>query len=207
LNDDAEVFAYAAGARSGALGVMLATQTALKPEARRLAAAVETIGGGMIADEAPAAISARSRDAMLAALDAPLEVAATRAPSRWPAPLDGVVRAAETQSEWRTLGRSAKVLDLRVDDDAWRLQLLEVAPGAAMPQHTHEGEEATLVVEGAFTDESGRYASGDLVFATSDLDHKPIADASGPCVCLIANSGAVRLTGPVGRWLNRFVRL
>ena len=143
LNDDAEVFAYAAGQRDGALGVMLATQTAIRPAARRLAAAVETIGGDMIARSEPAPVSAAAREAMLAALDAPRPKHAATKHARWPAPLAPIVVEAESANGWRALGRNARILDLPVADDAWRLQMLEVSAGAAMPQHTHAGEEAT----------------------------------------------------------------
>ena len=75
-----------------------------------------------------------------------------------------------------------------------------------MPQHTHHGNELTLVLKGAFTDETGLYARGDVAFATSDIDHQPVAEADEECLCFAVVDGGLRLTGPVGRFLNVFMR-
>ena len=43
------------------------------------------------------------------------------------------------------------------------LRLLRVRPGTALPRHAHRGTELTLVLEGAFADETGRHGPYDLV--------------------------------------------
>ena len=46
-----------------------------------------------------------------------------------------------------------------------------------MPQHSHEGEEYTLVLRGGFTDGELHFLPGDVATADPTVDHQPIADA------------------------------
>ena len=69
------------------------------------------------------------------------------------------------------------------------LRLLRVRPGAAIPRHAHRGAELTLVLEGAFADETGRYGPGDLAEAEAEVSHRPVAEGPADCVCLVAAEG------------------
>ena len=75
-----------------------------------------------------------------------------------------------------------------------------------MPRHTHGGEEITLVLAGAFSDEHGFYERGDVAVANENIEHRPVAHASGDCICLAVTDAPVRLTGGVGRLLNPFLK-
>jgi putative transcriptional regulator len=62
--------------------------------------------------------------------------------------------------------------------------LLYIPAGQAMPEHGHRGMELTLVLKGAYRDETDRFARGDVEFADQDMDHTPIAEGRGlhlPC--------------------------
>ncbi len=76
-----------------------------------------------------------------------------------------------------------------------------------MPSHTHAGLELTLVLQGGFCDRTGHFLRGDVAEADSDVDHRPVADDDGPCLCLAVTDAPLRLTGRVGRMLNPFVRI
>ena len=78
--------------------------------------------------------------------------------------------------------------------------------GRQVPQHTHEGSELTVVLDGAFHDETGHYGRGDLVIADSSLDHRPTADEEQDCLCLAVTDAPLRLTGRFGRFFNPFIR-
>ncbi len=91
--------------------------------------------------------------------------------------------------------------------DGPRVRLLRLAPGAIMPRHTHKGKELTLVLHGGFKDGRGQYEAGDLILADGDIDHAPEASKDGPCLCLAITEGALRLTGPIGKWLNPLLSL
>lgn len=99
------------------------------------------------------------------------------------------------------------VQEYRIDcEDGMRAVLYRIRGGKAMPQHTHEGSEITLVIRGAFADASGRYACGDIAINDDEDDHIPIAEAGEECVCFAVLDAPVTLTGPIGRWFNRFVK-
>ncbi|MBL6081381.1 cupin domain-containing protein [Belnapia sp. T18] len=46
--------------------------------------------------------------------------------------------------------------------DGETLRLLRIKPGTALPRHSHRGTELTLVLKGAFADETGHYGPGGL---------------------------------------------
>jgi putative transcriptional regulator len=87
------------------------------------------------------------------------------------------------------------------------LRLLRLAPGFTAPRHTHLGSEVTLVLQGEFSDHQGRYRRGDVCFADPSVDHRPSVGGEAVCLCLVYQEGPLRLTGPLGRWLNPFVNL
>ena len=72
-----------------------------------------------------------------------------------------------------------------------------------VPQHTHEGSELTLVLEGAFRDKTGRYARGDLALADGSIEHRPVAEPGEDCMCLTVTDAPLRLTGTETALLRR----
>ncbi len=71
-------------------------------------------------------------------------------------------------------------------------------------QHTHVGDEATLVLTGSMRDGDRLLSRGDVAFADQNDDHHPEIVGDETCVCLVVLSGPMRFTGPVGRALNIF---
>jgi putative transcriptional regulator len=87
------------------------------------------------------------------------------------------------------------------------LRLIKVDPGRSLPEHGHSGSELTLVLRGAFRDESGSYNVGDVADMGQDVEHAPIADADQGCICLVATEGQMRFKGRIARLVQRFVGL
>jgi putative transcriptional regulator len=83
---------------------------------------------------------------------------------------------------------------------------MRIRAGVSMPQHTHKGREMTLVLAGGFTDDTGHFLRGDLSLTDGTVDHVPTADDDGDCVCLAVTDAPLRLTGPIGRLFNPFIR-
>jgi putative transcriptional regulator len=69
-----------------------------------------------------------------------------------------------------------------------------------VPHHRHEGLELTLVLEGAFGDETGVYRRGALVVADEGLNHRPYVPGTEDCLCLTASEGRPVPTGPLMAW-------
>jgi len=87
------------------------------------------------------------------------------------------------------------------------LRLLRIAPGTRMPRHTHSGRELTLLLEGAYEDEFGRFSAGDVAEHEDDVVHAPTAVGDRPCICLVATEAPLRFHDLVGRLMQPFVGL
>ena len=90
-------------------------------------------------------------------------------------------------------------------DPKANVMLLRIEAGRSIPDHTHAGLEFTQVLHGAYHDHRGRYGAGDLVEVDGEVDHAPLVDADGECICLVAVEGALRFRGLLGVLLRPFV--
>jgi putative transcriptional regulator len=61
-----------------------------------------------------------------------------------------------------------------------------------VPAHTHRGQELTLVLSGAYHDETGRFARGDFQELDSDVVHQPHAEQDIDCICLAITDAPLR---------------
>jgi putative transcriptional regulator len=207
---DALLLDYAAGSLGEGLSLAVATHLALCPECRQAAAVADAIGGTLLAETAPEALGDDALARALARLDQP--PAAVPAPAPRPAvpdhlppglpePLRGYV-AALPDSRWRWLApRIHRIELLPRSPGGGTVQLLRIAPGVTLPHHSHVGTELTLVLEGSFSDELGRYGAGDMAEMEGTARHQPINDGDGDCICLIATEAPLRFTNLVGRYL------
>ena len=107
---------------------------------------------------------------------------------------------------WRRVIRGLDEAVIPTSDPAAKTKLLRIRAGTAMPRHTHAGNELTLVLAGGFSDGAAHYLRGDLAETDDAVDHQPVADTDGDCVCLTVVDAPLRLTGRVGRLFNPFLR-
>ena len=87
------------------------------------------------------------------------------------------------------------------------LRLFKIAPGMAIPLHTHSGSEMTMILKGSYTDEIGRFKAGDVADLDNDIDHQPIADTGEHCICLIATEAPLKFKGLLPRLMQPFIGL
>jgi putative transcriptional regulator len=85
-----------------------------------------------------------------------------------------------------------------------QLRLIKVAPGVALPEHSHNGSELTLVLKGSFSDATGTYRVGDVADVTGDMEHSPVSDAHEGCICLAANDGKMKFKSLVAKLVQPF---
>lgn len=86
-------------------------------------------------------------------------------------------------------------------------RLLHIPAGVAVPDHGHRGTELTLVLQGAFRDETARFGPGDLEIAGQELEHQPIAEAGEDCICLAATDAPLRFNALLPRLLQPLFRI
>lgn len=80
-----------------------------------------------------------------------------------------------------------------------RPMLIRAKPGMVLPEHTHTGNEYTLVLKGSLHDAADEYHVGDLIVADASLAHEPAAGSGEECICLAVVDGRLRMKSLVGR--------
>ncbi len=202
---DALLAAYAAGSLPKPFALVLAAHVSLCDDCRAAVEAHQAVGGLVLDASGPAEISGHLIPDILAQLDAP---AATETVYRRSGIFPGPVMQAlgGKPPQWKSLGLGVRQSILSRDRDG-SARLLYIPPGRAVPDHSHNGLELTLVLQGSFGDETGRFGVGDLEIADEDLEHTPTAGAEAPCICLAATDAPLRFKGLVPSLLQPLFRI
>jgi putative transcriptional regulator len=217
------LLAHAAGRLPEAVGLVVATHLALSPHGRAAYREYEALGGAMLDELRPALLSEGSFARLLAKLDDDIEPirksvdaldgeGATQVgvkPDSWdaflPEPLKSYVGGSLSNVAWRHYGAVSEA-SLPLDESTYRTRLIVLKAGKSVPKHTHDGQEITVVLKGAFNDGIDRYGRGDISIADAHVDHQPVAEAGEDCLCLTVTDAPLRLTGTFSRFLNPFLR-
>lgn len=179
----------------------------LKADNRDFVDSLEEIAGGIVDSLTPVGLS-RSAERLEAIMAVPdhddPQSAAKPTNALLPASLASLVPYDLDSIPWRTKMPGYKECALGVIDGC-DVNLLWIRAGRKMPSHTHEGSEITLVLDGAFADSRGRYGRGDIALADDEVDHRPIAEADRPCICLAITDAPLRLTGSYSQLFSDFI--
>ena len=92
-------------------------------------------------------------------------------------------------------------------DKAATARLLYIPGGQSVPDHGHRGMELTLVLQGAFRDETDRFGPGDVEIASEDVEHTPVAENGEACICLAATDAPLRFRSLIPRLAQPFLRI
>lgn len=209
---DDMILEYAAGTLPEPVALAVAAQASLCAETRRAIRDAEAAGGRLVEALPEAALKANALDACLARLDDAREAAPDAAPTAatraaLPAPLWPYVKGDIGALTWKARSGAVKAAVLPSSVPGYEVRLLRIRAGAAVPKHTHRGLELTLVLKGAYRDGALRFAPGDLQIADPTIEHKPVAEAGEDCLCFVVLGAPIRLTGPLGRFVDPFVRV
>ena len=205
---DALLMSYSAGTLPEAFSVVVATHISLCDECRARLESFEAVGGALLDGNDAVAVSEDALEATMALIDSaptfqkPANVSMPDAV--FPGPLRDYVGGDLDAVKWRPIGGGVRqaVLDTSGSEN---VRLLSIPGGMAIPDHGHRGTELTLVLQGAFSDEDGRFARGDVEVANEDLHHTPIAEEGMDCICLAATDAPLRFKGLVPRIAQRFI--
>ncbi len=200
---------FAAGRLDEARAVVIATHASFCERCAQEIDALEAMGGVMLNEAAPAAMSADALEKALAQTGAQIMPAQSDAGARPASPLDPYLGGSSIDDvnwKWVAPGVHQHVMKAQGYRDGV-LRLVKFAPGKGVPVHSHQGEELTLLLRGAYRDALGEWRAGDLADLTGDHTHEPIAFGDEPCVCLIATSAPLEFKTVLGKALQPFVAL
>ena len=203
--DDATLMSFAAGALPAALSAVAAAHADMCPRCGSEAAAMERLGGALMADLSPVAFEGPEPLQPMPAGKRALRHPVDTQDREIPRPIAGLVSGGLDAVAWRWLGPGVWDHPLPLTG-AGKLRLLRVAPGRNVPEHGHGGAEITLVLRGSFYDEMGRYLRGDVAELDETVAHQPVTDAGGDCICLVASEKPEQFHGLIARQWQRLRR-
>ena len=204
------LMSYAAGILPEAFNLVVATQMSMSDEARARLASFEAIGGGILEDTNKEQMSPTAFQDVLQKINKTKPVKKYSAPTMvegvFPEPLKKYAGDELETVKWKSIGRGVKQAILKTDNKA-SARLLFIPAGTAMPNHSHNGLEMTLVLKGSFHDEKDQFKRGDIEIADQDLHHKPTASDDGPCICLVASDASLKFKSIIPRLLQPFFKI
>ncbi|MEL7301675.1 MAG: ChrR family anti-sigma-E factor [Pseudomonadota bacterium] len=206
---DQLLMGYAAGTLPEAFNLVVATHISLCDECRARLGEFEAVGGAVLDGAEAAEMSEGSLDATLKLISRrakdPIKTARV-SQGVFPKPLQDYVGGDAEAVKWRRVGGGVKQAILPTSKDA-SVRLLYIPAGMEVPDHGHHGTELTLVLQGAFVDDDGRFARGDIEIANEELEHTPVADIGEDCICLSATDAPLKFNSLLPRVAQRFMRI
>ncbi|NOJ16544.1 ChrR family anti-sigma-E factor [Vibrio jasicida] len=112
-------------------------------------------------------------------------------------------RFSDLVGEWKSYGGKVYSAQIDLGEDA-RVNLMYISEDVRIPQHTHKGQESTLVLHGGFSDEDGHYEVGDVLVRDASVKHSPFTKAGEDCLCLTVLTEPMIFTQGVARIFNLF---
>ncbi|MEM8591060.1 MAG: ChrR family anti-sigma-E factor [Pseudomonadota bacterium] len=206
---DELLMSYCAGTLPEAFSLVVATHISLCDECRARMHEFEAVGGAVLEEAEEVALSDTALEATLKLISerAKDPIKTEKVPAGvFPKPLQDYVGGDVSAVKWRGLGNGVKQAILPTDKSA-SVRLLYIPAGGEMPDHGHGGTEITLVLQGAFIDEDGRYARGDVECADEHTEHTPIADIGEDCICLTATDAPLKFNKLMPKIAQRFFRI
>jgi putative transcriptional regulator len=206
---DALLMGYSAGTLPEAFNLVVASHVSLCDECRARMHAFDAVGGALIEDAGTVAVRDDALAATLALIARATKAEKAVAPrprGTFPAPLQDYVGGDVDAVKWRRVGGGVSDA-LLATNGAGTVRLLKIAGGVTVPDHGHKGMELTLVLQGAFRDETDRFATGDVEVADDATVHRPVAEPGQDCICLAATFAPLRFNGLIPRIAQSFLKI
>lgn len=115
-------------------------------------------------------------------------------------------RYADKTGSWSHL--VGKLWQAPVDlGDIGKAHFIYMGQGGKVPEHTHRGNELTLVIDGEFSDGLAHYDTGDFIEMDGSRTHTPHSDADEGCLVFSIVDAPLHFTSGLARLLNPFSHL
>ena len=207
------LFDYATGSLGESWSLAVATHLALCPQCRRTVAGLDAIGGELVNSAPPMETANDLFDSVMQSIDGPaekpesdtcLQDSGCKSPIL-PQPLRGYLGSDVDQLAWKRLGFGVQQLLISSIEDDTTARLLRIPAGRPVPSHSHGGREVTLVLSGAFSDETGTYSRGDLQEVDENVEHQPHAAPGEDCICLAVTDTPLRFKSRAARLVQPLI--
>ncbi|MGS0677180.1 ChrR family anti-sigma-E factor [Shewanella sp. 125m-1] len=100
---------------------------------------------------------------------------------------------------WSGFGKISR-MRLDADEGSARASLLHIDADGEIPEHTHTGQEITLLLEGTFEDEFSQYVPGDFIELDANHQHSPKSMTG--CLCYTVVDAPLHFTKGISKILN-----
>ncbi len=182
---------YAAGSLPASQALCVATHLHFCAGCRMRVGELTELGAELFMQQQPSAVNAAAFDRLLERIEsqpaARKRVAGGKTDgslSTLPRTLHRLAGANLEKVRWRRVGRKFRYANLNIGDSTRETSLLDIKAGGSVPQHSHGGDEITVLLKGSFSDQEGKYAVGDFIVRTRGETHRPVASQDQDCLCL-----------------------
>ncbi|KHT61991.1 transcriptional activator ChrR [Photobacterium gaetbulicola] len=205
---------FAHGELESASSIMISAHLEFCPYCRQKIAAIETEQAGLLEKSEPATLSPALNAMMQQIMDQEL---VDETVDDWPDtqlkledksyPLPSALqRHNEKIGPWSRLPGNIKRAQVDVSGSC-KMNFIYMDSDSALPEHTHQGQEITLVLAGEFYDENGTYKPGDFIIQTEAHKHLPRTREGKDCLCLTLLNAPLHFTSGLATLLNPFSQL
>lgn len=193
---DELLLAYANGASSEPVALLVATHLSVCEDCLRSVRDMEAMAGAMLSSVEPVALSEHALRAVLSRLEEKAPESNTPSPAHGdvPSALQPYIGDEFAKARWIAVAPGLSHIPL-ITRDGVRARLIRAKPGAGVSVHTHRGEEWTMVLTGSYHDETGQYLPGDVQTTTPDMFHRPVADEGPVCINLAVTDAPLIFKG------------
>lgn len=210
--DDDVLWSYHSGAMTPGASLLVRAHVETCPKCRSELKVFEGLGGLLLERIEGVPLGDTALDLALARIERPVDSTARPLRKR-PAFLDGFdlppsLAAASVRGRyWAAPGVWIAPIDTGDTNRRVKTYLMYVKAGMVMPEHTHEGEEMTLMLKGSFTDTYGTLKAGDFAVRTEADSHSPAVSIDEDCLCLVMQTAPIVPKTWLGRILQPFARI
>lgn len=215
--DDATIIAYASGTLDEAFAVLISCHLETCPDCHDRLATANTVGGAVLADmtdtiEPDAGSFGRLLERISISPSDEYVGASYKNDSKalrkdsTPKALYSYIKCDIEEVDWRKVGPGIWQKPIQLSENAnSSLRLLRIRNGYKVPEHGHNGQEITLILQGAYQDEIGHFGVGDVADLDEDIEHQPIVVSDEDCICLAATEAPTRFKGIASRLMQPFI--
>jgi putative transcriptional regulator len=187
------LISYVAGTLPNSISCVVACHISLCTECAQNVRRLEILGGLMLKNLEPAAADNASIEIAAAEWPADNLVAsdtrngvASVVDPMLPAPLASYLRMRADDIPWTPVVEGVQQYWIKLPKGSGQMRLLRLAPGKLLNEHTRNGSEVTMVLQGVYGDQTGDYFRGDVIEGMEGTMRQRHASGTQECICLIA---------------------